>query len=259
MSQIFGHGRLKLYVLKLLDEGARHGYELIRQLEDRFMGLYAPSPGTIYPRLQRMEADGLVTHTRKGGRKVYEITDAGREELRRREDELAALEADIHKTLQGLAEKIRDSAGNLQVGLTQAARELRQQQRFLDRERIGQGLEHLGSNLGSNLGTLGDNLSTFGNNIGSHLSGGQLGDLVDNLSSLTRSRRGGAEQASPTAGAGTPPAADGKSLDRHLVELITVVRQVAQKPTLTEAQLRDCRAILDDALTRIRETLRRAD
>ncbi len=90
---VFGHGRLRLYLLKLLDEGPRHGYEVISLLEDRFMGLYAPSPGTVYPRLQRLEADGLVTHSQEGGRKVYRITDAGREELRRRGDELADLEA----------------------------------------------------------------------------------------------------------------------------------------------------------------------
>ena len=89
MSAVFSHGRLRLYLLKLLDEGPKHGYELIRLLENRFHGLYAPSAGTIYPRLARMEADGLITHTAAGGRKVYEITDAGRAELRRAAGELA--------------------------------------------------------------------------------------------------------------------------------------------------------------------------
>src|SRR6266571_4418312 len=46
MSPVFGHGRLRLYLLKLLDEAPRHGYEVIRLLQDRFMGVYAPSPGT---------------------------------------------------------------------------------------------------------------------------------------------------------------------------------------------------------------------
>ena len=57
---------------------ARHGYEVIRLLEERFQGLYAPSAGTVYPRLAKLEAEGLVTHTPEGGRKVYAITDAGR-------------------------------------------------------------------------------------------------------------------------------------------------------------------------------------
>ena len=53
MSPVFRHGRLRLYLLKLLDEAPRHGYEVIRLLQDRFLGVYAPSPGTIYPRLAR--------------------------------------------------------------------------------------------------------------------------------------------------------------------------------------------------------------
>ena len=62
MSPVFGHGRLRLYLLKLLEESPRHGYEVIRLLQDRFLGVYSPSPGTIYPRLARLEEEGLVTH-----------------------------------------------------------------------------------------------------------------------------------------------------------------------------------------------------
>ena len=78
MSPVFRHGRLRLYLLRLLDEEPRHGYEVIRMLRDQFMGVYAPSPGTIYPRLARLEEEGLVTHDEVDGRKVYRITDAGR-------------------------------------------------------------------------------------------------------------------------------------------------------------------------------------
>ncbi len=92
MTAVFSHGRLRLYLLKLLAEGPKHGYELIRLLENRFLGLYAPSAGTIYPRLQRLEAEGLVSHAAAGGRKVYEITEAGRAELTQRAGELAELE-----------------------------------------------------------------------------------------------------------------------------------------------------------------------
>ena len=81
MSPVFAHGRLRLYLLKLLDESPRHGYDVIRELEDRFMGLYSPSAGTVYPRLARLEAEGLVTHDVQEGRKVYRITDTGRAEL----------------------------------------------------------------------------------------------------------------------------------------------------------------------------------
>jgi DNA-binding PadR family transcriptional regulator len=79
VSPVFRHGGLRLYLLKLLDEAPRHGYEVIRLLQDRFLGVYAPSPGTIYPRLARLEEEGLVTHDEVDGRKVYRITDKGRE------------------------------------------------------------------------------------------------------------------------------------------------------------------------------------
>ena len=99
MPPVFAHGRLRLYLLKLLDEAPRHGYEVIRLLEERFQGLYAPSAGTVYPRLAKLEAEGLVTHATEGGRKVYSITDAGRAELADRGGELADLELEIRDSV----------------------------------------------------------------------------------------------------------------------------------------------------------------
>ena len=132
MTAVFSHGRLRLYLLKLLDDGPKHGYELIRLLENRFLGLYAPSAGTIYPRLARMEAEGQVTHTAAGGRKVYEITESGRAELRQRADELAALESDIKASvadLSGLAseiqQEVRGSVRDLKRELREASRQAR--------------------------------------------------------------------------------------------------------------------------------------
>ncbi|HEX7746582.1 MAG TPA: PadR family transcriptional regulator [Micromonosporaceae bacterium] len=132
MTAVFSHGRLRLYLLKLLADGPRHGYELIRQLEDRFLGLYAPSAGTIYPRLQRLEAEGLVTHTAAGGRKTYEITEAGRAELRDRAAEVTALESDIRTSVADLATlateiqtEVRGSVRDLKRELREAARQTR--------------------------------------------------------------------------------------------------------------------------------------
>ncbi|CAM5325125.1 PadR family transcriptional regulator OS=Streptomyces alboniger OX=132473 GN=CP975_24150 PE=4 SV=1 [Streptomyces alboniger] len=76
---------------------------MIRLLEERFQGLYAPSAGTVYPRLAKLEAEGLVTHTTEGGRKVYAITDAGRAELADRSGELADLELEIRESVAELA------------------------------------------------------------------------------------------------------------------------------------------------------------
>ncbi|MEU4398524.1 PadR family transcriptional regulator [Micromonospora orduensis] len=132
MTAVFSHGRLRLYLLKLLDDGPKHGYELIRLLEDRFLGLYAPSAGTIYPRLQRLEAEGLVSHTAAGGRKTYDITDAGRAELRQRADELTALEADIAASVADLStlageirSEVRGSVRDLKRELSEATRQTR--------------------------------------------------------------------------------------------------------------------------------------
>jgi DNA-binding PadR family transcriptional regulator len=127
MSPVFAHGRLRLYLLKLLDEAPRHGYEVIRLLEERFQGLYAPSAGTVYPRLAKLETEGLVTHTTEGGRKVYSITDAGRAELAGRSGELADLELEIRESVAELAAEIRDdvrgAAGDLRREMRAAASE----------------------------------------------------------------------------------------------------------------------------------------
>ncbi|MEU8822742.1 helix-turn-helix transcriptional regulator [Streptomyces sp. NPDC048636] len=129
MPPVFAHGRLRLYLLKLLDEAPRHGYEVIRLLEERFQGLYAPSAGTVYPRLAKLEAEGLVTHTSEGGRKVYSITDAGRAELASRSGELADLELEIRESVAELAAEIREdvrgSASDLRREMREAAKAAR--------------------------------------------------------------------------------------------------------------------------------------
>lgn len=131
MAPVFAHGRLRLYLLKLLDEAPRHGYEIIRLLEERFQGLYAPSAGTVYPRLAKLEAEGLVTHATEGGRKVYSITEAGRAELAGRGGELAELELEIRESVAALASDIREdvsgSARDLRREMREAAQAARQQ------------------------------------------------------------------------------------------------------------------------------------
>ncbi len=133
MSPIFRHGRLRLYLLKLLDEAPRHGYEVIRLLQDRFMGVYSPSPGTIYPRLARLEEDGLVTHDEVDGRKVYRITEKGRDEIRARLDDLAELEEELTESVRDIArevtEDVRDTVRSLREEITWAARDVRRETR----------------------------------------------------------------------------------------------------------------------------------
>ncbi|MEY9858759.1 DNA-binding PadR family transcriptional regulator [Catenulispora sp. GAS73] len=134
MAPVFGHGRLRLYLLKLLAESPKHGYEIIQQLKERFQGLYAPSAGTVYPRLSRLESEGLIRHeTDERGRKVYHITDAGRTELAARADDMDALETEIRESVSSLAEEIRDevkeSARHIQEELRAEAAEARTEAR----------------------------------------------------------------------------------------------------------------------------------
>jgi len=78
MGRIFEQGDLKYVILRLLEEKPRHGYEIIKELEDRFGGAYSPSPGTVYPTLTMLEDLGYAkVSPDEGGRKVYQITPEG--------------------------------------------------------------------------------------------------------------------------------------------------------------------------------------
>ncbi len=76
--QWFGAGDMKYVILKLVRDKPRHGYEVMKELEERMHGCYSPSPGTVYPTLQWLEDEGLVVAREVDGKKVYEITDTGR-------------------------------------------------------------------------------------------------------------------------------------------------------------------------------------
>jgi DNA-binding PadR family transcriptional regulator len=79
---MFDQGHLKFVILQLLDEKPRHGYEIIKEIEERFGGMYSPSPGTVYPTLTMLEDLGYArARPEEGGKKIYEITDEGRAHL----------------------------------------------------------------------------------------------------------------------------------------------------------------------------------
>ena len=107
MPAVFAHGALRLYLLALLESGPKHGYELINALSDRFGGTYSPSAGTIYPRLGKLEEEGLVATRTEGRRTNYSITPAGRVELDNRRDELVGVENDISASVRRLADSLR--------------------------------------------------------------------------------------------------------------------------------------------------------
>jgi DNA-binding PadR family transcriptional regulator len=79
--RMFGRGDLKYALLDLLTERPKHGYEMIKDLEDRSGGFYTPSAGAIYPTLQLLEDRGWVTADTAEGKRVYQITESGRAAL----------------------------------------------------------------------------------------------------------------------------------------------------------------------------------
>jgi len=127
---VFAHGHLRLYLLSLLAERSMHGYELIQALSDRFGGTYVPSAGTIYPRLAKLEEEGLVTKEADGRKTVYAITDAGRAELEQRAGDLDGIEVELTDSVRRLADEVRssvtDAMKTLRADLAAAAREARE-------------------------------------------------------------------------------------------------------------------------------------
>lgn len=106
MRRMFDHGDLRLVVLTLLGQQPRHGYELIKEVEALSGGLYAPSPGVIYPLLTMLEEMGLAQQTpSEGAKKLFALTPDG-------EAELTAKRADAEQLMQRLASaKERFSSG----------------------------------------------------------------------------------------------------------------------------------------------------
>lgn len=79
---MFEQGDLKYVILKLLEEKPRHGYDVIKELEEKSGGAYAPSAGTVYPTLQLLEDLGYASVApEEGGKRIYSITDAGKQYL----------------------------------------------------------------------------------------------------------------------------------------------------------------------------------
>lgn len=107
MPPVFAHGALRLYLLAVLEQGPQHGYEIIRALTDRFGGTYSPSAGTVYPRLAKLQEEGLLETTMDGRRTIYALTDAGRAELEQRQHELGEVQANITASVRRLADGIR--------------------------------------------------------------------------------------------------------------------------------------------------------
>lgn len=136
-------GGVKYLVLDAVTDAPRHGYEIMQVIEERSHGAYRPSPGVIYPTLQLLDETGLVRSSEKEGRKIYEITDAGRAELEANRDtvrdfyeqqdagsseEFADALGDFSRRLMGLARTVHRAARTGRLN----AKAMRQLRKLLD-------------------------------------------------------------------------------------------------------------------------------
>jgi DNA-binding PadR family transcriptional regulator len=119
---MFESGELRLVLLKLIADEPRHGYDLIRAVEELTGGEYAPSPGVVYPTLTMLEDMGLIDEQKtEGSKKQFAITTAGSAYLTERTDEVEALFARLSE-LASMRERtdgapIRRAMGNLRAVL----------------------------------------------------------------------------------------------------------------------------------------------
>ena len=112
-SQMFESGEVKFVILRLLKEKPRHGYEIIKALEEKMAGCYTPSAGTVYPTLQLLEDEGYIRAVDTEGKKVYHVTPEGERYLEEHRDLLDEIFTRVRET-------VRDFTGG-NVGEVQSA------------------------------------------------------------------------------------------------------------------------------------------
>lgn len=115
----FEQGDLRLVILKLIADEPRHGYDIIKAIEDNFGGTYSPSPGVVYPTLTLLEDQGFASVTPEGAKKLYAATDEGRAFLEANKATVDALFARMDKARKtfggGLAPEIRRALENFRT------------------------------------------------------------------------------------------------------------------------------------------------
>jgi DNA-binding PadR family transcriptional regulator len=105
-------GHLNMIVLEIVKEKPRHGYDVIKAIEEKFHGFYSPSAGSVYPILQELEDQGFVASSRESGKKVYAITKEGENELKKNEDKFSDMREHLRERFGGM-ERFRDLMGEM--------------------------------------------------------------------------------------------------------------------------------------------------
>ncbi len=141
-ARLFAKGDIKYVILDLLEDHPSHGYEVIRMLQDRFHGLYSPSAGSVYPTLQMLEEMEYVVSQERDGKKVYSVTDRGREFLSEHSDIVHNLQDNMR---HWRGEMGRGEIREILADLRDMARSIGRKSRKLDHEqteRIGTIIEN---------------------------------------------------------------------------------------------------------------------
>ena len=129
MGRMFEQGDLKFVILQLLDEKPRHGYDIIKALEERSHGAYSPSAGTVYPTLTMLEEMGYAKATAEdGGKKVYEITAEGKKHLE-----------ENSSTVESIFERISEA---VEPFFSSSMADVRSAMRHLARSSLGTAMKH---------------------------------------------------------------------------------------------------------------------
>ena len=141
-ERMFDSGEFQLVILHLLSEKPSYGYELIKTMEEKLAGGYAPSPGVIYPTLTLLEEEGFTTaSTSEGARKIYTVTPQGREHLQSNKQRLDEILNRLEETGEGFeggrSPEFRRAFKNLQRAIFSVAMRARLSRKPLTAEQIG--------------------------------------------------------------------------------------------------------------------------
>jgi DNA-binding PadR family transcriptional regulator len=116
-----GRGDVRAAILTLLAEEPMHGYQIIRELNERSGGVWSPSPGSIYPTLQLLEDEGLIRGEESDGKKVFTLTQAGRDTLATRAAGRRAPWDEVGTDVDPALVDLRDAVGQVAAAVRQVA------------------------------------------------------------------------------------------------------------------------------------------
>jgi DNA-binding PadR family transcriptional regulator len=133
---MFQRGEFKYLILDLLKDKPRYGYELIRELEERSHGFYAPSPGVVYPTLQYFEEMGYVTSREQDGKKVYTITNEGLKFLEDQSETVKDIKSHMHRCSGPWSSELRDQFRDLMGEIHQLGRLIVRRARGINGEKM---------------------------------------------------------------------------------------------------------------------------